>query len=162
MTARRTGRGASDPGNEGLNERSGGHGPAYATRYIAVDSHLTERDGSTEFVSGLAGERPAGRKLAQDIANACNQLYGEGYEVISIVPLISGRTVEATVEAEEPIQGRTFSKDASGEVVNPANSYRVAWSLSSSQEDEPKHYVDTGVGYSVTDGVLITAKRRGN
>ena len=73
----------------------------YASRYVAVDSHLSERHGSTDSVYGLAGERPAGRKLAQDIAHACNQLYSEGYEVISIVPLTSGRTVEATVEAED-------------------------------------------------------------
>ena len=98
-------------GNKGTPQPTKKQQPAYTTRYIAVDSHLTERNGSTESVFGLAGERPAGRKLAQDVANACNQLDSEGYEVISIVPLTSGRIVEATVEAEERVQGRTYSKN---------------------------------------------------
>ena len=59
---------------------------AFVARYIAVDSHLNERNGSTKQVYGVAGERPAGRKLADDIARYCNQLDREGYEVISIFP----------------------------------------------------------------------------
>ena len=127
----------------------------YVTRYVAVDSHLTERNGSTDSVYGLAGERPAGRKLAQDIANACIQLHAENYEVISIVPLTSGRAVEATVEAEERVQGRTFSKQVPIEPESQVNPI-----FATVQRHEEKNYVDTGVGYSVTDGVIITAKLR--
>ena len=128
----------------------------YATRYVAVDSHLTERNGSTDSVYGLAGERPAGRKLAQDIANACNQLYAENYEVISIVPLTSGRAVEATVEAEERVQGRTYSQRVS---VGSEPSLLESITAPTHRYEE-KNYVDTGVGYSVTDGVIIMAKLR--
>ena len=117
----------------------------YATRYVAVDSHLTERNGYTDSVYGLAGERPAGRKLAQDIANACNQLHSEGYEVVSITPLTSGRAVEARVKA-----GRASRAEA--QVFKPI--------LAPIPLYEEKNYVDTGVGYSVTDGVVITAKLR--
>ena len=120
----------------------------YTARYVAVDSHLTERNGSTDSVFGLAGERPAGRKFAQEIASTCTRLHAEGYEVISIVPLTSGRTVEATVEAEHMVAGRTFTKNVPAEPQAP---YFIPSS-------ESKHYIDTGVGYSVTDGVIITAK----
>ena len=123
-------------------------------------------NGSTDSVYGLAGERPAGRKLAQDIANACNQLYSEDYEVISIVSLTSGRAVEATVEAEERVQGRTYSQNVpiESEPQSPTDIYGYGASFGSTlvptQRYEEKNYVDTGVGYSVTDGVIITAKLR--
>ena len=75
--------------------------PPYPTRYVAVDSHLSERRGSSDSVSGVSGERPAGRKLAQDIASACNQLHCDGYEVISIISTTGGRTVEVMPEVDE-------------------------------------------------------------
>ena len=160
MTSRKGNRATTAGDNKGTPQPTKKQKPAYTTRYIAVDSHLTERNGSTESVYGLAGERPAGRKLAQGVANACNQLDSEGYEVISIVPLTSGRTVEATVEAAERVQGRTYSKNVAveREPSSPSNGFVLNYSLG--QQYEQKHYVDTGAGYSVTDGVVITAKRR--
>ena len=115
---------------------------AFVSRYIGIDTHLTERNGSTEQVYGIAAERPAGRKLAQDIAQHCNQLYDDGYDVISIFPLNSGRTAEVSAEAVKMVQGRTYQDDTE------------------SEESENNYYVDTGVGYSVTDGVIITARLR--
>ncbi len=147
-------------GNKGTPQPTRQRKLPYTTRYVAVDSHLTERQGSTDSVYGLAGERPAGRKLAQDVANACNQLDSEGYEVISIVPVNSGRIVEATVEAGERVQGRTYSKNVAveREPANPSNGLGFHNFLG--PQYEQKHYVDTGAGYSVTDGVVIAAKRR--
>ena len=109
--------------------------PAYVSRYLGIDSHLSERNGSTDQVYDIAAERPAGRKLADDIARCCAQLTEEGYEVFSILPLLSGRTAEVTVEADTSVYNRTYPKDG-------------------------KHYIDTGVGYSVTDGVIVTARLR--
>ena len=114
---------------------------AFVARYIAVDSHLNERNGSTKQVYGIAGERPAGRKLADDIARYCNQLDQEGYEVISIFPLTAGRAAEVSAEATRHVAGRTYR-------------------TSLSETDEESDYVDTGVGYSVTDGVIVVANRR--
>ena len=114
---------------------------AYVARYLAADSHLNERNGSTKQVYGIAGERPAGRKLADDIAKYCNQLDADGYDVVSIFPLTSGRAAEVSVEASEAVDGRTF---------------RTALS----DGEEESNYVDTGVGYSVTDGVIVIAGRR--
>ena len=115
--------------------------PTFVARYIAVDSHLNERNGSTKQVWGIAGERPAGRKLADDIANHCNQLDADGYEIVSILPLVSGRAAEVSAEAAEEVSGRTYRS-------------------SLSDDDEESDYIDTGVGYSVTDGVIVVANRR--
>ena len=109
--------------------------PKFVSRYLGIESHLSERNGSANQVFGIANERPAGRKLAEDIARTCNELANGGYEVFSILPLISGRAAEAAVEAAQPVYSRTYAEDG-------------------------KHYVDTGVGYSVTDGVIITARLR--
>ena len=114
---------------------------AYVARYLAVDSHLNERNGSTKQVWGIAGERPAGRKLADDIAKYCNQLDVDGYEVVSVFPLTSGRAAEVTAEASERVEGRTYPNTLS-------------------DDDEEREYVDTGVGYSVTDGVIVVGCRR--
>ena len=114
---------------------------AYVARYLAVDSHLNERNGSTKQVYGIAGERPAGRKLADDIAKYCNQLDADGYDVISIFPLNGGRTAEVSAEATQAVPGRTYENTLS-------------------DGGEASDYVDTGVGYSVTDGVIVVANRR--
>ena len=111
--------------------------PRFASRYLGIDSHLSERNGSTKKVYDIANERPAGRKLAEDIARCCNQMADEGYDVCSILPLVSGRTAEVSAQAAESVYGRTYLDSEDG-----------------------NHYVDTGVGYSVTDGVIITARRR--
>ncbi len=107
--------------------------PTFISRFLGIDSHLSERNGSTSQVFGIANERPAGRKLAEDIARTCNELANAGYEVFFIVPLVSGRAAEAAVEATQAVPSRTYAEDG-------------------------KYYVDTGVGYSVTDGVIITAR----
>ena len=107
----------------------------YVSRYLGIDSHLSERNGSTDQVFDIAAERPAGRKLAEDITRCCNQLAEEGYDVMSVIPLLSGRTAEVAVESDGPVSNRTYVH-------------------------EGKHYIDTGVGYSVTDGVVVTARLR--
>lgn len=110
-------------------------GPEFVSRYLGVESHLSERNGSTSQVLGIANERPAGRKLADDIARTCNELASTGYEVFSIVPLVSGRAAEAAVEAAKPVYSRTYPEDGT-------------------------HYLDTGIGYSVTDGVIVIGRLR--
>ncbi len=128
--------------------------PAFVSRYIGIDSHLTERNGSTDQVYGLAAERPAGRKLADDIARHCVQLDADDYDVISIFPLVSGRITEAQVESDESVSGRTYSKQL--EIEQDENTPPFFYG----KRYENKHYVDTGIGYSVTDGVIIIAKLR--
>ena len=128
--------------------------PTFVSRYIGIDSHLIERNGSTELVVGTAAERPAGRKLAEDIQKLCIQLDTDGYDVMSIFPLTSGRTADVSVEVEVGIPDRTYSEDADGNFRRDDHG--------TARNNNP-HYSDTGVGYSVTDGVVVIAKllRRG-
>lgn len=142
------GNGASKPQDQ--SQPSKAQRPKFVSRYIGIDSHLVERNGATEDVAGIAAERPAGRKLASDIASALNQLDSEGYEVSAIFPLIAGRAAEATVETENT-HGRTYSKRVEVPVDNPP-----PWGATTRTEN--RWYIDTGVGYSVTDGVIIVAK----
>ena len=131
--------------------------PTYVSQYLGIDTHLSKRNGSTDQVFGIANERPAGRKLAEDITAYCNKLDAEGYEVISIFPLTSGRAVAATVEAAERVQGRTYSRREIVQTTSNSQGATDVWA-SLGQRHEDKHFVDTGIGYSVTDGVVITAK----
>ncbi len=125
--------------------------PAFVSRYIGIDSHLTERNGSTNKVDGIAGERPAGRKLAEDIAKLCTQLDAEGYDVISIFPLTSGRTAEMFVQTPSNVYGWTYQRQVEWEEEG-------MWGPQTRREN--RYYANNGVGYSVTDGVVITAKLR--
>ena len=154
MTSKKQRQPAGKAGNKGSSPQGTDHNPPYVSRYAAVDSHLVERNGSTDAVYGLAGERPAGRKLAQDIANICNQLHADGYDVFSVFPVISGRAVEATVESAESVYGRTYSKRLEVQDDSPNNGFYGTLV----PRDETRHYVDTSAGYSVTDGAVIIAR----
>ena len=131
--------------------------PAFVSRYIGIDSHLTERNGSTEQVDGIAVERPAGRKLADDIAKACNQLDAEDYDIIAIFPLTSGRVAEVSVEVAEEDASENVRAGAS-HIVNILA--ETPYTGGTATPPKSEQYIDTGVGYSVTDGVIITAKLR--
>ena len=128
--------------------------PAFVSRYIGIDSHLTERNGAGGLVFGMAAERPAGRKLAEDISRCCVQLDAEGYDVISIFPLTSGRSAKAAVETESNLYGGSGTYTRRCEVQENDH-----WGNPRTKYVDTRH-VDTGIGYSVTDGVVITAKLR--
>ena len=158
MTSRKGNQPATKAGNGAVHKQPNVKKLPYASRYVAVDSHLVERKSSSDLVSALAGERPAGRKLAQDIANACNQLAGEGYEVFSIVPTVAGRIVEVFMdedETESEGQPQEPSRNSVPEFVRPVPINLGAPAKPAVEEDEP-----LAVGYSVTDGMIITAKLR--
>ena len=158
MTTKSRNKPAGKPASSSAQQPAKSKKQPFVSRYIGIDAHLTERNGSTEQVYGIATERPAGRKLAQDIALHCNHLYDDGYDVISIFPLTGGRTAEATVGAHHPVHGRTYSRQEPIPEEQPASN--GGFRLASYPRYENKHYVDTGVGYSVTDGVIITARLR--
>ena len=130
----------------------------YISRYVAVDSHLVERKGSSDSVSSVAGERPAGRKFAQEIAAICNQLHGEGYEVFSLIPTVGGRTVEVFFDEDE-----SESQDlAQASPTDPVSDLlrTVAARPMTPREPAIVEYEPMAAGYSVTDGVIITAELR--
>ena len=142
MVSRKNNQPAAKAEGNAVPRQSGAKKTAYISRYVAVDSHLSERKGSSDSVAGLAGERPAGRKLAQDIANACNQLDSEGYDVFSIFPTVGGRAVEVFVEVEED----------EPRWMDPLQVTQV--------QSADEQYESMTAGYSVTDGAVITAKLR--
>ena len=142
MVSRKSNQSATKTDNNTVPKQSSAEKTAYTSRYVAVDSHLAERKGSSDSVSGLAGERPAGRKLAHDIANVCNQLDSEGYDVFSIFPTVGGRAVEVLVEVEE--DAPRWKDPSLVTIAQPA-------------EEE---YESMTAGYSVTDGAIITARLR--
>ena len=129
--------------------------PSFVSRYIGIDSHLTERNGAGGLVFGMAAERPVGRKLAEDISRQCVQLDAEGYDVISIFPLTGGRVAKAAVETEKNLYGGGTSYTRVWEVEDGSD----WWGNPRTKRVETRH-MDTGVGYSVTEGVIINAKLR--
>ena len=132
--------------------------PPYISRYVAVDSHLVERKGSSDSVSSVAGERPAGRKFAQEIAAICNQLHGEGYEVFSLIPTVGGRIIEVFVDedgSESQDQTQASPTDSVSDLLRT-----VAARPMTPDESTIEKYEPMAAGYSVTDGVIITAKLR--
>ena len=158
MTSRKGNQPVTKAGNGAVHKQPNVNKLPYASRYVAVDSHLAERKSSSDVASALAGERPAGRKLAQDIANACNQLAGEGYEVFSIIPTVAGRIVEVFMdedETESEGQPQEPPRNSAYEFIRPVPINLGAPDKPAVEEDEP-----LAVGYSVTDGMIITAKLR--
>ena len=146
---------AGKTANSGGQQPTKSKKPTFVSRYIGIDSHLTERNGAGGLVFTMAAERPVGRKLAEDISRQCVQLDAEGYDVISIFPLTSGRSAKAAVETERNSHGNGLAYTRSWEVED-GNDY---WGNPRTKRVDTRH-IDTGVGYSVTDGVVITAKLR--
>ena len=97
--------------------------PAYTTRYVYADTTLSTHGGLVGKVNVNSEERTRLQQMAEFLERCCNDLDAEGYEVIAITPIASGRT------------GYTSSGYADG---NP------------------------GHGYSVTDGVIVTARLKHN
>jgi hypothetical protein len=77
-----------------------------------------------------------GHKLAKDTEKALNELESEGYDIISVTPVISGRYSWAKYDSR--ITTGFFAKPT----VSPDTC--ASW------------------GYSMTDGIMVTAKKRKN
>ena len=125
--------------------------PTYVGRYLGIDTHLNQRNGSTEDVTCLAAERPAGRKLAQDLAAVCNQLAGEGYVPKFVLPVVSGRVAELEAVDDSPDE-----PDA-----NPDSLSVFFRDQSPKQAELVNDASGGGIGYSVTDGVVVIGEFQG-
>ena len=158
MSSRKGNQPAARAGNDAAHKQPGAEKSPYISRYVAVDSHLVERKGSSDSVSAVAGERPAGRKFAQDIAAVCNQLHGDGYDILSIIPTVGGRTVEVFVDEDERESQDQAQASPTGSVSDLLR--EVAARPMTPGEPAEEEYEPMAAGYSVTDGVIITAKLR--
>ena len=99
--------------------------PAYATRFVYADTMLSTHGGRMGEVRVTGEERTRLQQLAEHLERCCNDLDAAGYEVISIAPIVSGRTA-----------------------YTGAAAYVGA--------DCPGH------GYSVTDGLIVTGRLKGD
>ena len=97
--------------------------PAYTTRFVYADTMLSTHGGSMGEVRVTGEERARLQQMAEHLERCCNDLDAAGYEVISIAPIVSGRTAYMT--------------------LTPA-----------ADREYPGH------GYSVTDGLIVTGRRK--
>ena len=151
MTTKSRNKPAGKPASSGAQQPAKDKKQPFVSRYIGIDTHLATRGGSADLVDGIATERPAGRKLADDINRQCIQLNAEGYDVVSVFPITSGRIAESFVKNPQNVYGWTYSRQK--EV------HEDTW-LGPRTRTDNQYYHNVGVGYSVTDGVVIIARLR--
>ena len=66
--------------------------PAYTTRYVFADTTLSTHGGGMGDVRITGEERARLQQMAEHLERCCNDLHAAGYDVISIAPIVSGRT----------------------------------------------------------------------
>ena len=66
--------------------------PAYTTRFVYADTTLSTHGGGMGEVRVTGEERARLQQMAEHLERCCNDLDAAGYEVISIAPIVSGRT----------------------------------------------------------------------
>ena len=127
MTTKSRRKPAGKPANSGAQQPAKDKKQPFVSRYIGIDTHLAMRGGSADLVDGIATERPAGRKLADDINRQCIQLNAEGYDVSIRFPhhkrphcgVVCEKSAERVRMDVQPAKG-----GARGYLVGAAYAYR--------------------------------------
>ena len=83
--------------------------PAYITRYVYADTTLSTHGGNVGKVSVTSEEQTRLQQMAEYLERCCNDLDAAGYDVISITPVISGRTAYTHTEATDIYPGHGYS-----------------------------------------------------
>ena len=83
--------------------------PRYTTRYVYADTTLSTHGGSAGDVRVTGEERTRLQQMADFLERCCNDLDAAGYEVISIVPIVSGRTSHMETNSERDYPGHGYS-----------------------------------------------------
>ena len=83
--------------------------PAYATRFVYSDTMLSTHGGSMGDVRVTGEERARLQQMAEHLERCCNDLDAAGYEVISIAPIVSGRTAYMTLDSSREYPGHGYS-----------------------------------------------------
>ena len=73
--------------------------PRYVTRYVYADTTLSTHGGSVGQVHITSEERARLQQMADFLERCCNDLDAAGYDVISIAPIVSGRTAYSTANS---------------------------------------------------------------
>lgn len=83
--------------------------PTYATRYVYADTQLSTHGGNVGRVSITSEEHTRLQQMAEYLERCCNDLDAAGYEVISIAPIISGRTAYMATNTDAADPGHGYS-----------------------------------------------------
>ena len=83
--------------------------PAYITRYVYADTTLSTHGGNVGKVSVTGEEHTRLQQMAEFLERCCNDLHAEGYEVIAVTPIISGRTAYTHSETTDIHAGHGYS-----------------------------------------------------
>ena len=83
--------------------------PTYATRYVYADTQLSTHGGNVGRVSITSEEHARLQQMAEYLERCCNDLDAAGYEVISIAPIVSGRTAYMASNTDLADPGHGYS-----------------------------------------------------
>ena len=83
--------------------------PAYVTRYVYADTTLSTHGGTAGKVSVTGEEHTRLQQMAEFLERCCNDLHAEGYEVIAVTPIVSGRTAYTRAETTDIHPGHGYS-----------------------------------------------------
>ena len=83
--------------------------PAYITRYVYADTTLSTHGGNVGKVSVTSEEHTRLQQMAEFLERCCNDLHAEGYDVIAVTPIISGRTAYTHNENSDLFPGHGYS-----------------------------------------------------
>ena len=83
--------------------------PAYTTRYVYADTTLSTHGGTVGQVSVTSEEYTRLQQMAEYLERCCNDLDAAGYDVISIAPIISGRTAYMATHSDAAYPGHGYS-----------------------------------------------------
>ena len=83
--------------------------PAYITPYVYADTTLSTHGGNVGKVSVTSEEHTRLQQMAEYLERCCNDLHAAGYDVISITPIISGRTAYTHSETADIHPGHGYS-----------------------------------------------------
>ena len=83
--------------------------PRYTTRYVYADTTLSTHGGSAGDVRITGEERTRLQQMADFLERCCNDLDTAGYEVISIAPILSGRTAYTDTRSTSDYPGHGYS-----------------------------------------------------
>ena len=86
-----------------------GKKPTYATRYVYADTAVSTHGGSAGGVRITSEERTRLGQMADHLERCCNDLHDAGYDIISITPIVSGRTSYMDTNSQREFPGHGYS-----------------------------------------------------
>ncbi len=83
--------------------------PRYTTRYVYADTTVSTHGGTAGRVSITSEEHTRLQQMADFLERCCNDLDAAGYDIISITPVVSGRTSYMATNTDLADPGHGYS-----------------------------------------------------